>query len=109
LADAPNQVPAELWGQVATKPYVNLPAEALMDAPYSIFVVSTYQNAFVNVVFGVRKIGEKGHQVVGISCMPPDNHICHLDVDENSHRARLDMTTEVEGEPLYHLLPELKA
>lgn len=108
LQDASSHIPNELWSQIAVKPYINFPPESLVNEGYLLYVVSTYRNAFVNVVFGVRKIGDKGHQVVGISCMPPDNHICCLDVDEASHQARMDMTTEVEGQPLYHLLPELK-
>lgn len=106
LLDAPNHIPPELWNTIASKSYLN--PENLAEVPYSLFVVSTYNNAYVNVVFGVRKVGEKGHQVVGISCMPPENHICCLDVDEASHQARLDMTNEVDGTPVYHLLPELK-
>lgn len=103
-----NLLPPDMWGQIASKPYINLPPESLIHKPCQLFVVSSYQRAFVNVVFGVRKVVDKGHQVVGVSCMPPDNYICCLDVDDVSHQQRLEMTNEVEGTPMYHLLPELK-
>lgn len=108
LSDAPTQVPPDFWTQLSNIPFV-VAEESLVDKQNSLFVVSTYEKAYVNVVFGVRKIGDKGHQVVGISCMPPDNYVCHLDVDETSHRQRMNMTTEVDGTPMYHLLPEISA
>jgi len=133
LHEASSHLPPALWSQLAAKPYVNnaltnntntdgdasaagdvnKPADTgsggmWMSESLSLFVVSTYQNACVNVVFGVRTVGEGGHQVVGISCMPPESHVCKLEVEEGVHERRLMMTTEVEGSPLYHLLPELK-
>jgi len=107
LVDGPNQIPTEFWSLLMSKSYLISP-ESLMETPLAVYIVSTYHNAYVNIVFGVRKIGEKGHQVVGISCMPPDHHVCRLDIDDASHKMRVEMTNEVEGVPMYHLLPELK-
>jgi len=118
----------EIWREIATKPYVldsassekhpwkPMPAMAdyykppdLLQIPEALYVVSTYPNAFVNVVFGVRKQGSngKGSQVVGISCHTPESHVCKLDIDDRNHQQRLQMMGGVEGIPYYHLLPEL--
>lgn len=81
----------------------------VVETPLEVYVVSTNPNAFVNVVFGVRKQGGggAGSQVVGISCQTPNSHVCKLEVDPKSHQQRLQMTAGVEGVLLYHLLPEL--
>jgi len=81
----------------------------LLQTPESLYVVSTYPNAFVNVVFGVRKQGlnGKGSQVVGISCHQSKSHVCKLDIDERTHLQRVQLMGGVEGIPYYHLLPEL--
>jgi len=85
----------DIWREIASKPYVldssrlekspwakpldynNYPKTDLLQTPESLYVVSTYPNAFVNVVFGVRKqaVGGKGSQVVGISCHQPESHV----------------------------------
>jgi len=119
----------EFWRDVSTKPYVRFdnagsekqpwkptleyyksqsPSD-LIQIPDALYVVSTYPNAFVNVVFGVRKQGSngKGSQVVGISCHTTESHVCKLDIDERSHQQRLQFMTGVDGVPYYHLLPEL--
>jgi len=120
LQDAPHHLPPNLWPQLASKPYVNNREEPHWNsAPLSLFVISTYHNACVNLVFGVRKgdgggeVGGGGgagggHQVVGISCMPPDSHVCTLDIGLDVHEGRLEMMREVDGVPFYHLLPELR-
>jgi len=116
----------EIWREIASKPYVldNASSEKhswkpsmeyykqpsdLIQASDALYVVSTYPNAFVNVVFGVRKQGSngKGSQVVGISCHTTESHVCKLDTDERSHQQRLQLMGGVEGIPYYHLLPEL--
>lgn len=115
----------EIWREIATKNYVldnasekhswkpsmeyyKSPSD-LIQTPDALYVVSTYPNAFVNVVFGVRKQGSngKGSQVVGISCHTTESHVCKLDIDERSHQQRLQLMGGVEGIPYYHLLPEL--
>jgi len=94
-----------IWQEIDNKPYIS--KSNLDSAPLSIYVISTYEGAFVNVVFGVRKIGDKGHQVVGISCKPPERHVCQLEVNEEAHQQLLSLMSGVEGQPLYHLLPEI--
>jgi len=115
-------IPEDMWREIAGKPYVTevVPEKPwkgndyyrpndFTSTPNSIYVVSTYPNAFVNIVFGVRKQGSNGKssQVVGISCHMPESHVCKLEVDDRNHQQRLQMTTGVEGVPFYHLLPEL--
>ena len=118
-------IPDNLWQEIASRPYVEFGTDDVKtwkgnssdyyrpadfpQTPIGIYVVSTYPNAFVNIVFGVRKPGNngKGSQVVGISCHKTESHVCKLDVDDRSHQQRLQLTTAVEGIPYYHLLPEL--
>jgi len=97
----------ELFREIASK---NNISDSFSYTPNSIYVVSTYPEAFVNVVFGVRKQGAngKGSQVVGISCHTPETHVSKLEIDERSHQNRLQMTASaIEGVPYYHLLPEI--
>jgi len=106
-----------LWREIAAKQYVLGPSETkpeyffndVINSPVALYIVSTYPNAFVNVVFGVHKQGAngKGSQVVGISCHTPDSHVCRLDIDDTNHLHRINMMTGVEGVPYYHLLPEI--
>jgi len=97
----------EMWYEISRKPYVS--ESEFHQTSTSLYVVSTYPNAFVNVVFGVRKQGAngKGSQVVGISCHQPESHVCKLDIDERIHMQRVQLMGGVEGIPYYHLLPEL--
>jgi len=115
----------EFWREISSKPYVLDSSSSdkgawgkqpmdyyktdLLQIPNSLYVVSTYPNAFVNVVFGVRKQGVngKGSQVVGISCHQSESHVCKLDIDERTHFQRVSLMEGVEGVPYYHLLPEL--
>jgi len=94
------------WGK---QPEYNNYKTDLLQTSESLYVVSTYPNAFVNVVFGVRKQGlnGKGSQVVGISCHQSKSHVCKLDIDERTHLQRVQLMGGVEGIPYYHLLPEL--
>jgi hypothetical protein len=124
LENSSKQLIDDIWREVSTKHYVVDSSNAekswkpldynsykpdLLQIPDSLYVVSTYPNAFVNVVFGVRKQGAngKGNQVVGISCHQPESHVCKLDIDERSHQQRVQLMGGVEGVPYYHLLPEL--
>jgi len=120
LSGSEDILPEEMWSEINPKPYIDVSKPAnpnaapsgatnLMQIPNAIYVVSTYPNAFVNIVFGVRKQGAngKGSQVVGISCHSPECHVSKLDVDDHTHQQRLHTTEGVEGVPYYHLLPEL--
>jgi len=125
LSSGEQILPDELWQEISAKPYVDIPTPEkglkgsnsgdyysrvnLSQVPTAIYVVSTYPNAYVNIVYGVRKqgAGGKGSQVVGISCHGPSSHVCRLDVDEQSHQQRSQTTEGVEGTAYYHLLPEL--
>jgi hypothetical protein len=96
------------WGKQPQQPMDYYKTD-LFQIPNSLYVVSTYPNAFVNVVFGVRKQGVngKGSQVVGISCHQSESHVCKLDIDERTHFQRVSLMEGVEGVAYYHLLPEL--
>jgi len=112
-------LPEELWQEIVAKPYVELNEKGWKSnngefytpslSQTAIYIVSTYPNAFVNIVYGVRKPGTngKGGQVVGIPCHSPESYICKLDVDDRSHQQRSITTEGVEGVAYYHLLPEL--
>jgi len=94
-----------LWNEIDNLPYVT--KSNLNFQPYNVFVVSTCPRSYVNVVFGVRKMSEKGHQVVGISCKPPGRHVIQLDIDESEHKHLVSLVQGMEGQLLYHLLPEV--
>eukprot|EP01124_Arcella_intermedia_P027762 TRINITY_DN54_c0_g2_i2.p1 TRINITY_DN54_c0_g2~~TRINITY_DN54_c0_g2_i2.p1 ORF type:complete len:379 (+),score=39.10 TRINITY_DN54_c0_g2_i2:130-1266(+) len=122
LEEAEKIILDNMWHDINSKPYVmdekqfkqqaqnqEYPALPLTKTPLGLLVVSTYPNAHVNVVFGVRKQGEngKGSQVVGISCQKGLGHVCKLEIDERFHEERLQMMGGVDGVPFYHLLPDI--
>jgi hypothetical protein len=97
-----------IWKEIDNKPYIT---RANLDSlPYNVYVVSTDRTSFVNVVFGIRKISDKGQdEVVGISCKTPgrDRHILPIDLDEEQQKQLLALTGVMDGYPTYHLLPEI--
>uniref|UniRef100_A0A6B2L886 MADS-box domain-containing protein n=1 Tax=Arcella intermedia TaxID=1963864 RepID=A0A6B2L886_9EUKA len=119
LEEAEKVILDGMWHEIGSKPYVvdykqapqhqEYPALPLAKTALGLHVVSTYPNAHVNVVFGVRKQGEngKGSQVVGISCQKGLGHVCKLEIDERFHEERLQMMGGVDGVPYYHLLPDI--